>query len=221
MFFAPGAYSSSFYKNKKNSEKRAPALERGCLKLRPLSNDKFRTWTTSEGNNETTVTFEYLRRPGWFIRVRHNQCFIEKSRKSVTFEKDCSFFPLVNLWYPDYVTFESVQRAAHYLRMKDGRLVLDHYDGSVDFKEEASFKMSLKSGLICSNNGIAHDEEGRISVQGESVRAPSATSDCVCSDCVSIVSFQIYEETSRACECSDCETEFTTTTTRKDSKDSK
>ena len=63
-------------------------------------------------------------------------------------EKDCSFFPLVNLWYPDYVTFESVQKAAHYLRMKDGRLVLDHYDGSVDFKEEASFKMNLKSGKV-------------------------------------------------------------------------
>ena len=77
-------------------------------------------------------------------------------------------------------------------------------------------------GLICSNNGIAHDEEGRISVQEGRVRAPSGTSECVCSDCVSIVSFQIYEETSHTCECSDCETEFTTTTaTRKDSKDSK
>ena len=87
MFFASSAYSSNFYKNKTNSEKRAPVLGSGCLKLRPLSNDKFRTWTGSERDNEMTVTFEYLRRPGWFIRVRHNQCFIEKYHKSVTFGK--------------------------------------------------------------------------------------------------------------------------------------
>ncbi len=59
-------------------------------------------------------------------------------------EKDCSFYPLINLWFPDYVAFESVTRAAYYLRMKDGRMVLDHYDGTLDFKEEASFKLTKK-----------------------------------------------------------------------------
>ena len=60
-------------------------------------------------------------------------------------ERDCSFFPLIALWFPNFVAFESVESAGHYLRMKNGRLVLDHYQGNNEFKEEASFKMEANN----------------------------------------------------------------------------
>ena len=62
-------------------------------------------------------------------------------------EKDCSFFQLLDLWFPNFVAFESVEKAGYYLRMKNGRLVLQHYDGTREFKEEASFKMESKISM--------------------------------------------------------------------------
>ncbi len=74
--------------------------------------------------------------------------------------EECSFYPMVDLWFQGYVAFESVEKAAHYLRLKNGHLVLDHYVGSDTFKQEASFflkktnshESKLNLHFICQNS---------------------------------------------------------------------
>lgn len=176
-----------------------PMLGHGCLKLRPLCMDTFKVVNClEESNKEHAISFEFRKRPGWFIRARKQGCFIEKRLSDSNFEKDCSFYPMVNLWFQDYVVFQSASKAAHYLRMKDGRMTLAHYDASSIFKEEASFRLAKKreKTSIIEETGN-NDSELKCTCPDEIVgeNVPFG-SPCLCSRCVSQVSLQIYEENS-------------------------
>eukprot|EP00794_Sanderia_malayensis_P004669 gene4669-5278_t len=188
MFLAAGGYNPGKYGTT------APVLEHGCLRLRPLAADRFKLVSCLDaGENSDAVSFEYRKRPGWFIRARDRDCFMEKRTKEVKYEKDCSFYPLVNLWFPDFVAFESVSKAAHYLRMKDGRMILDHYDGTARFKEEASFKLN-KLHQRPTILGEEIGRPGREATFSSEAAIRAVGLDCQCSECVSEISFQIYEE---------------------------
>ncbi|XP_065061984.1 uncharacterized protein LOC135688867 isoform X2 [Rhopilema esculentum] len=192
---------------KKKFDREPP--KRPSAKIHYICGEKFKVVRPLARDMFDAVSFTVIGKTSWFLRVRGQYCFLEPKKQSRQFEKDCSFFPLVNLWFPEFVSFESVQKSAHYLRMKDGRLILDHYDGTTDFKEEASFKMGLKNDFICKINEARKREEDKPLLHEDAYRCSSAgMSDCVCSECVSVVSFQIYEENTHICECSDCETDY-------------
>jgi len=200
MFFAPGGYSSAFFNSLEKDKKAPVVLGAGCLKLRPLEKDKFKTVHSLYKTSEEAVSFEFVRKPGWFIRSLNTELVIERHSKNAEYLKDSSFFPLYDLWFPDFVSFESVQKAGYYLRMKDGRLYLHHYDGTREFKEEASFNMGSKARILCySSDGLDNTFRKKLKFTDSESRCGS---ECICSECCSVVSFQIYEDSGHSCE--DC-----------------
>ena len=85
MFFAPGGYSSAFFNSLEKDRKVPVVLGAGCLKLRPLEKDRFRTVTGLDRTSENAVSFEFVRKPGWFIRSLNTELVIEKRIKDSDF----------------------------------------------------------------------------------------------------------------------------------------
>ncbi|XP_066921176.1 uncharacterized protein [Clytia hemisphaerica] len=109
-------------------------------KLTPLPTDKFKAVPSLNRELTDAVSFQYIKRNGWYITCKNRLCHIEPKRRTMNFERQSSFYPLVNLWYDGYTAFESTVKAGFYLRCNQHRLVVDQYDGSEIFKQEASFK---------------------------------------------------------------------------------
>ncbi len=83
MFLAAGGYKHQ----NEAGENRVPMLGRGCLKLKPLLIDRFKVVPGLDNYNRDAVSFEYIKKPGWFVRARYRQCFIEKRVKETLFGK--------------------------------------------------------------------------------------------------------------------------------------
>ena len=87
MFFAPGGYSSAFFNSLEKDKKTPVVLGAGCLKLRPLEKDKFRTVHALYRTSEEAVSFEFARKPGWFIRSLNTELVIERHSKNAEYRK--------------------------------------------------------------------------------------------------------------------------------------
>ena len=87
MFFAPGAYSSAFFNSLEKDKKAPVVLGAGCLKLRPLEKDKFKTVHSLYKTSEEAVSFEFVRKPGWFIRSLNTELVIERHSKNAEYCK--------------------------------------------------------------------------------------------------------------------------------------
>ena len=93
MFFAPGAFSAEFFNSLEKQPKAPIVLGAGCLKLRPLEKDKFKAVKALDRFSEQAVSFEFARRPGWFIRSLNTDLVIEKRSKSAEYGKLIPFKP--------------------------------------------------------------------------------------------------------------------------------
>lgn len=87
MFFAPGAYSSSFFKSLEVKKKLPVVLGAGCLKLRPLEKDRFKTVDAIDRFADNAVSFEFVKRPGWYIRALNTDLIIEKRMRNTEYGK--------------------------------------------------------------------------------------------------------------------------------------
>ncbi|XP_065061986.1 otogelin-like protein isoform X2 [Rhopilema esculentum] len=128
--------------SEKKKEKKG--YKRQKYSLLPEGQDIFRITQGLDKNNEESVSFQF-RRSHWYLRAKRGQCIIEPRRSTKHFEKECTFFPMTDLWFHGFVSFESTEKAAHYLRLRDGHLYVDRYNGTQAFKEEASFFLKKKS----------------------------------------------------------------------------
>ncbi len=81
MFLAAGGYRH----DGTIDGKKMTALGHGCLKLKPLVMDKFKVVHSLESTNKEAISFEYKKRPGWFVRARDRGCYIEKREKEVKY----------------------------------------------------------------------------------------------------------------------------------------
>merc|ERR1712048_274492 len=116
--------------------------------MQALASDRFVMQLPLSNEFENAVSFRYSKNPEYFLRCRGERCFIEKQKRSKNFERECSFIPLLHLWFEGYITFESAIRAGAYLRMPDeGRLQLDSYENTDAFKKECSFRLTHPSGM--------------------------------------------------------------------------
>ena len=99
MFFAPGAYTSSFL-NRVEHKKTLPVLGAGCLKLRPLAKDKFKIVPGLDRFSHESVSFEFAKRPRWFIRGVTKDCYIERRSKSTGKFRNrrLSFSGFIEIW---------------------------------------------------------------------------------------------------------------------------
>eukprot|EP00794_Sanderia_malayensis_P004667 gene4667-5276_t len=105
--------------------------------------DAFRITRGLDKSSQGTVSFLFGD-SAWYLRAKSTECTIEPKRV-LKHVGECSFLPMVDLWFPGFVAFESVEKPAHYLRLKnDGCLILDHYVGTLTFKQEASFYLKKK-----------------------------------------------------------------------------
>lgn len=82
MFFAPAAYRSSYFNSLGNEWKTPVVLGAGCLKLRPLAKDRFKVVDALDRFSENAISFEYIQKPGWFIRALNTDLVIEKRSKT-------------------------------------------------------------------------------------------------------------------------------------------
>lgn len=87
MFFAPGGYSSAFFNSLEKNKKAPVVLGAGCLKLRPLEKDRFKTVNALDRVSEKAVSFEFVRKPGWFIRSLSTDLVIERRSKDADYGK--------------------------------------------------------------------------------------------------------------------------------------
>ena len=87
MFFAAGGYSPAFFNSLEKNKKAPVVLGAGCLKLRPLEKDKFKTVNALDRISERAVSFEFVLKPGWFIRSLSTDLVIERRRKDADYGK--------------------------------------------------------------------------------------------------------------------------------------
>ena len=60
-------------------------------------------------------------------------------------DKDSTFVPLPDMWFPGFFAFESVSKPSYFVRLNQTEeLTLDRYDGTVTFKEDASFMLKKR-----------------------------------------------------------------------------
>ena len=60
-------------------------------------------------------------------------------------DKDSTFVPLPDMWFPGFFAFESVSKPSYFVRLNQTEeLILDRYDGTTTFKEDASFMLKKR-----------------------------------------------------------------------------
>lgn len=158
-------------------------------KLTPLASDKFKAVNALDRELSDAVSFQYPKRNGWFLTCKNDTCFIEPKKRTISFERQSSFFPLINFWYEGYTVFESTVKAGWYIRRTRTNLKLEKYDGTEDFKKDASFKVNKPDN------------------QREAINRPSTSNSCrtcCCSICDSQSDFCYSCQTQ--CLCKECET---------------
>lgn len=102
------------------------------------------------------LSFELVGKQGTFLRVKGSILISDKDTSDSHFNKDCTFVPLPDMWFPSFFAFESVSKPSYFLRLttSHGELVLEKYDCTKDFKEEASFQLNRKPCATCLQVGI-------------------------------------------------------------------
>lgn len=88
-----------------------------------------------------SISFESIAKPGYFLRHRNSLIYLH--RIGTSHEKDATFYPRYNKYFPGFVAYESVNLPSFYIRHSgkdEQRLKVDKDDNSDQFKKDASWK---------------------------------------------------------------------------------
>lgn len=88
----------------------------------PLADSQFKVVTGLTGSG--TVSLESTNFPGYYLRHRNNELWVERSDNSTLFRNDASFSQRAGLADSSAVSFESVNFPGRYLRHSNGLLYL-------------------------------------------------------------------------------------------------
>jgi GH43 family beta-xylosidase len=103
----------------------------------PLADSQFRLVTGLSGSG--TVSLESTNFPGYFLRHRNYEAWVQQRDGSALFNADASFHRRGGLAGSGTVSFESVNFPGHFLRHRGGQLWLEQNDGTTAFRGNASF----------------------------------------------------------------------------------
>jgi len=102
-------------------------------------------WDCHDGGNQqfikigTEIRFKPKNVPGYFLRHRSGEAWLDKADNSNVFRMDSSFIVRSGLAGSGSISFESKNFPNHFLRHLHRNILLHKYDGSSLFRKDASF----------------------------------------------------------------------------------
>ncbi|MEU3167587.1 family 43 glycosylhydrolase [Streptosporangium sp. NPDC006930] len=105
----------------------------------PLADSQFRIVPGLNGG--TTVSLESTNFPGYYLRHRNHQAWVERNDGSAIFRADATFTRRAGLADGSAVSLESVNFPGYYLRHRDLQMWVERDDGSATFRAGATFTL--------------------------------------------------------------------------------
>ncbi|WP_211263991.1 family 43 glycosylhydrolase [Streptosporangium amethystogenes] len=105
----------------------------------PLADSQFRIVSGLGGG--ATVSLESVNFPGYYLRHRNFQAWVERDDGSATFRADATFTRRAGLADGSAVSLESVNFPGYYLRHRDLQMWVERDDGSATFRTGATFTL--------------------------------------------------------------------------------
>jgi GH43 family beta-xylosidase len=105
----------------------------------PLADSQFRIVTGLSGSG--TVSLESTNFPGYFLRHRNHEGWVQQRDGTSLFNADASFYRRGGLAGSGTVSFESVNFPGYFLRHRAGLVWLEQNDGTTAFRGSASFTL--------------------------------------------------------------------------------
>ncbi|GIH23972.1 hypothetical protein Aph01nite_22820 [Acrocarpospora phusangensis] len=103
----------------------------------PLADSQFRIVTGLSGSG--TVSLESTNFPGYYLRHRNYEAWVERNDGSALFRADASFTRRTGLAGSGTVSFEAANLAGYYLRHRAGSVWVERDDGTTAFRGSAAF----------------------------------------------------------------------------------
>ncbi|MGP3912199.1 family 43 glycosylhydrolase [Nonomuraea sp. 10N515B] len=103
----------------------------------PLADSQFRIVTGLSGTG--TVSLESTNFPGYYLRHRNHEAWVERRDGTSLFNADASFHRRGGLEGSGTVSFESVNFPGYFVRHRGGQVWLERNDGTSAFRDSASF----------------------------------------------------------------------------------
>ncbi|TMR27377.1 family 43 glycosylhydrolase [Nonomuraea zeae] len=103
----------------------------------PLADSQFRLVTGLSGSG--TVSLESTNFPGYFLRHRNHEAWVEQRDGTSLFNADASFYRRTGLAGSGTVSLESVNFPGYFLRHRSGQVWVEQNDGTSTFRGNASF----------------------------------------------------------------------------------
>ena len=103
----------------------------------PLADSQFRLVTGLSGSG--TVSLESTNFPGYYLRHRNHEAWVERNDGTSLFSADASFTRRTGLAGSGTVSLESVNFPGHYLRHRAGQVWVEQNDGTGSFRGNAGF----------------------------------------------------------------------------------
>ncbi|TKK81214.1 alpha-arabinofuranosidase [Herbidospora galbida] len=104
----------------------------------PLADSQFRQVTGLTGSG--TVSLESTNFPGYYLRHRNHEGWVERSDGSALFRSDASFYRRTGLTGSG-VSYESVNFPGYFLRHRSGLVWVEQNDGTAAFHGSATFTL--------------------------------------------------------------------------------
>ncbi|WP_082801441.1 family 43 glycosylhydrolase [Herbidospora cretacea] len=102
----------------------------------PLADSQFRQVTGLTGSG--TVSLESTNFPGYYLRHRNHEGWVERNDNSALFRSDATFYRRTGL-SGSGVSYESVNFPGYYLRHRSGLIWVEQNDGTAAFGGSATF----------------------------------------------------------------------------------
>ncbi|MEU4536560.1 family 43 glycosylhydrolase [Streptosporangium sp. NPDC023825] len=103
----------------------------------PLADSQFKLVTGLSGSG--TVSLESTNFPGYYLRHRNHEAWVERNDGTTLFKADASFTRRTGLTGSGTVSLESVNFPGYYLRHRAGQAWVEQNDGTTAFRGNASF----------------------------------------------------------------------------------
>ncbi|MEU6720098.1 family 43 glycosylhydrolase [Nonomuraea sp. NPDC046802] len=103
----------------------------------PLADSQFRLVTGLSGAG--TVSLESTNFPGYYLRHRNFEAWVEKRDGTALFDADASFTRRTGLAGAGTVSLESANFSGYFVRHRGGQVWVEQNDGSATFRGNASF----------------------------------------------------------------------------------
>ncbi|GAA1010737.1 hypothetical protein Aple_030040 [Acrocarpospora pleiomorpha] len=103
----------------------------------PLADSQFRIVTGLSGTG--TISLESTNFPGYYLRHRNYEAWVERNDGSAQFRADASFTRRTGLTGTGTVSLESANLPGYYLRHRGGTVWVERDDGTTAFRGSAAF----------------------------------------------------------------------------------